>query len=179
MKTKTIFMYGMITCLIIQMPATFALADKGPGKGGTEKKEMLNEPHWEFCYSQKAPQPEDLQEVEDNKLGKDIGFYDQIFNQLYVVKEEVVPGDPTMRTVIKKPDVFNAVRAIYKSLCESVKNHTLTKEEATSQMLHTFKVAIAVIDSDSSSFEKYLHQNKKETSSLISAFNRVTLQNIY
>jgi len=38
MKTKTIFMYGMITCLIIQMPTTFALADKGPGRGGTEKK---------------------------------------------------------------------------------------------------------------------------------------------
>ncbi len=172
-------MYGMITCFIIQMPTTYALADKGPGKGGTEKKEMLSEPHWEFYYSQKAPRPEDLQEAEDNNLGKDVGFYDQMFNQLYVVKEEVVPGDPKTRTVIKKPDVFNAVRAIYKSLREGIKNQTLTKEEATSQMQHTFKVAIAVIDSDSSSFEKYLHQNKKETSLLLSAFNRVTLQNIY
>ena len=68
---------------------------------------------WEFYSTVETPSSEELAAlVSNHKLGKKVAFLYDSFKDTYVVKEEVVPGDPTRRTVIGKPEIYNAVRTI-------------------------------------------------------------------
>ena len=96
-----------------------------------------------------------------------------------VVKEEVVPGDPTRRTVIRKPEIYNAVRTIEKELNRQVRKDLLPQDKAEQEFTGVLKVALAAIDSDTESFETALQENKKDVSHLLGVFRRVSLKSIY
>ena len=101
------------------------------------------------------------------------------FKDTYVVKEEVVPGDPTRRTVIRKPEIYNAVRTIEKELNRQVRKDLLPQDKAEQEFTGVLKVALAAIDSDTESFETALQENKKDVSHLLGVFRRVSLKSIY
>lgn len=77
------------------------------------------------------------------------------------MKEEVVPGDPTRRTVIRKPEIYNAVRTIEKELNRQVRKDLLPQDKAEQEFTGVLKVALAAIDSDTESFETALQENKR------------------
>lgn len=99
--------------------------------------------------------------------------------ETYVVKEEVVPGDPSRRTVIRKPGIYNAVRSIEKQLSKEVKSQTLTKEQAAEELENVLKIALAAIDSDTNTFEDALQDNKKDYTRLLAVFDNVKLKSLY
>ena len=102
-----------------------------------------------------------------------------MFKDTYVVKEEVVPGDPTRRTVIRKPEIYNAVKSIEKALNKSVKKQEISEKESEQLFCHVLKVSLAAIDSESGSFEKSLDANRKDTKALLALFQQVNLKDLY
>ena len=86
---------------------------------------------WEFYSTVETPSSEELAAlVSNHKLGKKVAFLYDSFKDTYVVKEEVVPGDPTRRTVIRKPEIYNAVRTIEKELNRQVRKDLLPQDKA-------------------------------------------------
>lgn len=135
---------------------------------------------WEFYTTVSVPGPEELTTVVSNhKLGKKVAYLYDSFKETYVVKEEVVPGDPTRRTVIRKPEIYNAVRAIEKDLNREMKKNGLSAEKAEIEFMKVLQVALAAVDSDTASFEETLKDNKKDASQLLAVFQRVNLKSIY
>ncbi|MCS2704871.1 hypothetical protein AAH130_17895 [Phocaeicola vulgatus] len=135
---------------------------------------------WEFYSTVETPSSEELVAlVSNHKLGKKVAFLYDSFKDTYVVKEEVVPGDPTRRTVIRKPEIYNAVRTIEKELNRQVRKDLLPQDKAEQEFTGVLKVALAAIDSDTESFETALQENKKDVSHLLDVFRRVSLKSIY
>lgn len=135
---------------------------------------------WEFYSTVENPSSEELaMSASNHKLGKKVAFLYDSFKDVYVVKEEVVPGDPTRRTVIRKPEIYNAVRTIEKDLNRAVKKDNLSPDKAEQELTQVLKVALAAIDSDTESFESALQENKKDASRLLEVFRRVNLKSIY
>lgn len=139
-----------------------------------------HEQSWEFYSACQDPTPEELANLTStHKLGDKVSFLYDSFKDTYVVKEELVPGDPTQRTVIRKPAIYHAVRTIEKELSKGVKKQVVSPEKAEKQFIHVLKTALAAIDSDSEDFESALQQNKKDATSLLAVFQRVNLKSLY
>lgn len=135
---------------------------------------------WEFYSTVEIPSSKELTAwVSNHKLGKKAAFLYDSFKDTYVVKEEVVPGDPTRRTVIRKPEIYNAVRTIEKELNRRVRKDLLAQDKAEREFTEVLKIALAAIDSDTESFESALQENKKDVSRLLDVFHRVSLKSIY
>ncbi len=135
---------------------------------------------WEFMMAQEEPTSEDLESISGTtKFGKEVAYYYELFKDAYIAKEEVVPGDPTRRTVIRKPDIFNAVMSIEKSLKKAVKKNVLSKEDSGKQFCHVLKASLAAIDSDTQSLEQVLNENRKNPEALLQIFRNINVKNIY
>lgn len=150
---------------------------------GNEKDMGTNDinsaiPAWEFIYSVAQPTEQQLDQISaDVEFGKQTAFLYNQLQGLCVKRIPVVPGDPTTRIVIKKGDLFNAVRKVSKGLEEDVKNHKISETEATGQMNQVLNVAISAFYSeDSKSFEKALRNNKKDYKQLVALFSKVMLK---
>lgn len=134
---------------------------------------------WEFYSTVKVPTTEELAVANNHNLGKEISCLYNSFMEIYVVKEEVVPGDPARRTIIRKPGIYNAVRSIEKQLSKAVKSTSITQEKAAEEFSNILKIALAAIDSDSQTFEEALQNSKKDTSRLLAIFDNVKLKSLY
>ncbi len=134
---------------------------------------------WEFYSAHEDPSPELLEGITSNKYSKRVSYFYNLFKDTYVVKEEVVPGDPTRRTVIRKPEIYNAVKSIEKALNKSVKKHEISEKESEQLFYHVLKVSLAAIDSESDSFEESLDAHRKDTKALLALFQQVSLKDLY
>ena len=98
----------------------------------------------------------------------------------YISQEEVVPGDPTRRTIIKKPNIYNTTRKIEKYLKKGVKNGNINSDKATKDFTHILEVSLAAVSEENTeSFEKALDQNKKNIEDQIDIFKQVKINSIY
>ena len=88
--------------------------DKSDNKNKTELNSVVKKT-WEFYSAIKQPSADALANAGNYKFGQEAGYLYNQFMKTYVVREEVVPGDPTRRTVIRKPTIYNAVRSIEKT----------------------------------------------------------------
>jgi len=102
-----------------------------------------------------------------------------LFEDKYVTKEAVVPGDPRLRTIIHKPVLYKTVKLLRNYLSRKYKKGQIKKTKAERQLTHVLNVAIAAIDSDTKTFERKLKENKKDNDSLLILFENVTLKSIY
>ena len=152
--------------------------DKSDNKNKTEINSVVKKT-WEFYSAIKQPSADALANAGNYKFGQEAGYLYNQFMKIYVVREEVVPGDPTRRTVIRKPTIYNEVRSIEKQLNKDVKSKKLTKEEASDEFANVLKIALAAIDSDTNTFEEALQGNKKDSSRLLAIFDNVKLKSLY
>jgi|GEM_PF-1480118 len=135
-------------------------------------------PAWEFYFIPLNLSAVDLEEVSDHKLGPEVSRLYAAFETSFVVKEEVVPGDPLRRTVIRKPDIYNAVRKVERMLTDKVKRGELRKEAGASDFMQVLNVAMAAVDTECGSFEKALQQDRKDPDRLFVLFQRVSLRRL-
>lgn len=144
-------------------------------RNNKEKTETTVNETWEFYSNTPQFSTEALAQASNYKFGQEAGcLYDE-FMKMYVVREEVVPGDPTRRTVIRKPAIYNAVRSIEKNLNKELKNSGMTPEQAGTEFAWVLKVALAAFDLENESFEDALQNHRKDAASLLSIFNEVKL----
>lgn len=113
-------------------------------------------------------------------FGQKIACLKVLIDKYYITKEDVIPGDPMMRTIVLKPNVYYVTRKIEKHLKKEVKDGDISLEEASKEFAHILEVALAIIDSEeSNTFEMALSKSKKNIEDQITIFSQVKLQNIY
>lgn len=136
---------------------------------------------WEFDSS--VPSTFDnntIQKAEDHEFGSKVACLKVLMEEYYVTQEEVVPGDPMRRTIIKKPNIYNVTRKIEKHLKKEVKKGNIALEKATNDFTHILEVSLTIVnEADTEAFESALDQNKKSIEDQISIFNQVKINNIY
>ncbi len=154
--------------------ATFA---ENESVTGTDKTNN-DVPTWKFMLSVAQPTDQQLEQITGNvEFAKETTFLYNQLQGLCVKRIPVVPGDPTTRIVIKKGELFNAVRKVSKGLEDEIKENKISRTEATSKMNKVLNVAISAFYSDDSkSFEKALRNNKKDYKQLVALFSKVELQ---
>ena len=70
--------------------------DKSDNKNKTELNSVVKKT-WEFYSAIKQPSADALANAGNYKFGQEAGYLYNQFMKIYVVREEVVPGDPTHR----------------------------------------------------------------------------------
>ncbi len=177
---KSLVLFMVLLCTpFFTLNAATGEGDDTRKADGNAKVENAPAESWEFYSTLKEPTAEEVAMANNHRLGKEVACLYDAFVDTYVIKEEVVPGDPSRRTVIRKPGIYNAVRSIEKQLNKEVKSEKRTQEEAAQEFTNVLKVALAAIDSESNTFEKALQGNKKDSSRLLAIFDNVELKNIY
>ena len=137
-------------------------------------------PTWEFLSG--ITSQFSAEEINNNNyiFGGKMGCMMQLVKSLYVTKEEVVPGDPQTRTIIKKPEIYNAVNNVEKFLRKQVKDKQMSMEDAQRNLNQVMEVALAAIDTEeTNSFEEALHKNRKQADSQLEVFKKVKVKSIY
>lgn len=180
MKKKFLLAMLLLGIPVFGMQAiTLPDGDNEKNNKNKEAAHVMGKETWEFYSSVAEPDAEEIASAKKHKFGKEVSFlYDKFLNA-YVVKEEIVPGDPSRRTVIRKPGIYNAVRSIEKQLGKDVKSDKMIREKAVKQFTNVLKIALAAIDSDTETFEIALQDNRKDPSQLLTIFDRVNLKSLY
>jgi hypothetical protein len=151
-------------------------ASKSETRTGTEEKNY----QWEFISIVPSDFDETtLQEAENDDLGQRIACLKVLMEKFYIHKEEIVAGDPMMRTVIRKPNIYNTARKIEKHLKKEVKKGNLETQIAANELAYVLEVALAAVEEETGSFESQLAESKESTPAQINVFKKVKLNNIY
>lgn len=150
--------------------------DKSDNKNKTELNSVVKKT-WEFYSTIKQPSADALANAGNYKFGQEAGYLYNQFMKIYVVREEVVPGDPTRRTVIRKPTIYNAVRSIEKQLNKELKSNQMTREQVAAEFTNVLKVAFLPM-SESEHLKTALQINRKNATDLLSVFQNVKLTEI-
>lgn len=167
----------LVSCITVEATTTTPDDNKAGNKSKVEANSTVKKT-WEFYSAIKKLTAEDLANEARYKFGQEAGCLYTLFMSTYIVREEVVPGDPTRRTLIRKPAIYNAVRTIEKQLGKELKTNGISKEQAATEFANVLKIALSAIDSDSQSFEDALQANRKDATNLLSVFNSVKLTEI-
>lgn len=175
---KKFFIAACVCACFVTAPVWAEVNDKVTEKN--ETKQLPPEMKWELMSTAEEPTDTQLELYPgQGHFERLAAYYHELFKKTYLVKEKVVPGDPTQRIVIRKPDIYNAVRSVEKALGKAVKNKQITNEECNKNICHILEVSIAAADTDTQSLEAALGQNKKDPETLLAIFNKVSLTNIY
>jgi len=79
-----------------------------------------------------------------------------LLEKKYTSQVVVTPGNPAVKTVIKKPVIYESVRRIEKDLKKSVRKGDISVSEATASFEKTLDVALSILNLDTKEFEKAL-----------------------
>lgn len=131
---------------------------------------------WEFHEMKNAGlQAPECNEIDTADFGKEAACLKALADARYIEKEEVVPGDPNLRTIVLKPDIYKAVRNIDKYLRKASRDQK-ADHEIVKNYIYVMRVALAVVYAPGTGdFEKALNQEKKNPRNQIALFRKVKL----
>jgi hypothetical protein len=149
----------------------------GTGGASAVKAEAKAACRWEF-YST-VPDSFSVSQLpyaEEEDFGQRVACLKALVEQYYIHREEVVLGDPTMRTIIRKPNIYHAARKVEKHLKKEIKKGNLTVQQAAGELAFVLEVAIAAVDEpDTYSFETLLSKAKGNAAQQINLFKQVKI----
>jgi hypothetical protein len=99
-----------------------------------------------------------------------------LLNDFYTSEENLFPGNPATKTVIKKPIIYEAVKRIERDLKKSVKKGETSVSDASSIMNTVLDVALNIQTEDTRDFEKAIG-NSADTKSKIELFTKTVRLN--
>lgn len=169
----------ILICGILLQMNVFAVMSCNSLKNSDEKerKEVVNK--WEFWIADYPIFSTEQLASSKHVLGGDVKLLLDSINTVYMKREEIVPGDPQTRPVIRKPEIFKAVSVIEKYLKKEVEQKRMNLDLAHEKMLRVAYVALAAIDtSDTDSFEESLYQQRKSAVELLALFGQVKLTSL-
>lgn len=146
-----------------------------------EDKEESKSLAWEFDSSTPVTFDSNTTEkAEKHEFGSKVACLKVLMDEYYITQEEIVPGDPMRRTIIKKSNVYNTTRKIEKHLKKEVKKGNISVENASNLFTHILEVALAIVDeANTKDFEDNLDAKKKNINDQIALFNQVKINSIY
>ncbi len=174
MKTFLILMMVFFGCGFA--PATGNDVMKEPESPAEKNAEDTTEYYRFFNFTDESEwESIPISRVGKHYLGENIARKYYLFRDLYTYRTPVSPGSPAMRTVIRKPVVYNALNKLDKHLKRTSNRENAQSAKQLSYTLeHALDVAIAIYSQETSGFESELEEsdNAKE---IISVFSRVEL----
>jgi len=109
--------------------------------------------------------------VESHIFGEMVSKKLYLLDSKYTYKVPVVPGNPQMRTIVRKPAIYDAVMKIERYLKKSVKKGEISMKTASDDFNKILDVANSVCTTDTNSFEKEI-SNTKYVVSLINLLTK-------
>jgi len=117
--------------------------------------------------------PKDL--IEKHILGESVARKLYFLDSKYTYKVPIVPGNPQMRTIVRKPVIYDAVMKIERYLKKSVKKGAISMETASADFNKVLDVANSVCTVDTKSFEKEISSTNEVVSLVDLLTKRVIL----
>lgn len=136
---------------------------------------------WEFSDTSTSDfNTPEFAQIEEHDMGKEVACLRYLVDKSYIQRENPIPGDPTTRILIKKQNIYDALRNIEKYYKKQAKKQLITQEEVARQYSAILKVSIAAMyEENTKSFEEALSQEKKAPEKQIALFKQVKLVSIY
>ena len=121
---------------------------------GADKSTKTSRPFVFQGYSREYDLSRITNELSGNHfLGESIAKKVYLLDDLYTSEVAVVPGNPQMKTIIKKPVIYTAVKRIEKYMAKAVKKGEISKELAIEEFNRVLDVALSVLSEDTRQFE--------------------------
>ncbi len=138
-------------------------------------KEKIKLPSFEFNAYIK-PDVSKISDADAGKhaLGLKVAKFKYLFNDTYVTTTEVGPGNPSARSIINKPVIYNAVVKLERHYKKMVKKNQLAMDKASNEMLKVYNIANIAFSETTDEFEKSIKASKSPVD-LIATFNRVKI----
>ena len=108
-------------------------------------------------------------------------FGETIAKKLYLLDEKytsqvaLTPGNPAVKTIIRKPVIYESVKRIERDLKRSLKKGEITLTTATSDFNIVLDVALNILTTDTKDFEKAIESSGNTESKIELFTKRVTL----
>jgi hypothetical protein len=99
-----------------------------------------------------------------------------LLNKFYTSEENLFPGDPATKTIIKKPVIYESVKRIERDLKKSVKKGETSVSEASAILNTVLDVALNIQTEDTRDFEKAI-ESASSTKSKIDLFTNMVRLN--
>lgn len=109
--------------------------------------------------------------IGEHAFGKAVSEKLYLLESKYTYEVPIVPGNPQMRTMNRKPVIYDAVVKIERHLKKSVKKGEISVETATSDFHKVLDVAFNVLTSETESFEKAIAASN-DSNSLTNLFTK-------
>lgn len=174
MKTFLVSLMVFLSCSLISATGNDAMKEpESPVSGSAEDTteffrffSFTEESEWESIPISRAGK---------HFLGEDIARKYYLFKDLYTYRTPVSPGSPAMRTVIRKPVVYNALNKLDKYLKKTRnKGNAQNAGQLGQTFEHALDVAIAIYSQETSGFESVL-EDSDSANEIMSVFSRVEL----
>lgn len=94
----------------------------------------------------------------DHAFGEQIAEKRYLLDKKYTYQVEIIPGNPQMRTVVRKPVIYDAVQKIERFLKKQVKKGEMPVETATADFNKVLDVAFNILTADTERFEKAINK---------------------
>lgn len=156
MNTKLILAFVIFTSISGKLLAQNTLAMNFPGDTKSTKSVVSELPSYEFRASSTEDDikniPVDL--VGEHILGKLVSEKLYLLEAKYLYEVPIIPGNPQMRTVIRKPVIYDAVMRIERYMKKSIKKGEMTTDSAAADFNKVLDVAFNVLTAETTDFEK-------------------------
>jgi hypothetical protein len=174
MKTFLVSLMVFLSCSLIS--ATGNNARKEPESRTSDSVEDTTEYFRFFSFTDKSEwESIPVSRAGKHYLGEDIARKYYLFKDLYTYRTPVSPGSPAMRTVIRKPVVYNALNKLEKHLKKiNYEGSAQNAGQIGQTFEHALDVAIAIYSQETPGFESEL-QNSDNAKEIMSVFSRVEL----
>jgi hypothetical protein len=178
---KKIFLSLMLMNLFISICSSQDLLSYSAGGSGVGKDSAINakkSPVFEFKAYPKDSYLDNISRemAGEHLLGELVAKKIYLFNEFYTSEENLFPGNPATKTIIKKPVIYEAVKRIERDLKKSVKKGETSVSEASSILNTVLDVALNVKTEDTGDFEKAV-TNATDTKSKIELFTKMVRLN--
>jgi len=172
MNTKLIFAIVIFASVSGKVFAQNTLAMNFPGDTKSTKALISELPSYEFRASSTDNDLKNISSemIGEHVLGKLVSEKLYLLEAKYIYQVPIIPGNPQMRTIIRKPVIYDAVMKIEKYLKKSVKKGEISTENASADFNKVLDVAFNVLTAETAGFEKTI----KETSDVTQLTNLFT-----
>ncbi len=183
MNTKTIFAVLIFLSVLVKLNAQEVMAvcvpEGLPKLTKAEKAigESTNEDTSIFKFSfNYYPTENEVSAVEGALSSDEIGNkFDQL-QKLYTYTTPIAPGNPGLKTVVRKPVIYNTVIKLNKHYKKLLKKGVLTETDYLKSSSKALNVAIAAFYNNTEEFEEVL-MSTKEISTLAKLFEKAEVIN--
>lgn len=111
---------------------------------------------------QKSSPPElDYSLASSHYLGQDIANKMHLIKETYTYVEQGTPMSPGQKVIVKKPQIYYAIRKLNKYYKKAIKKGSLSEPEAIDLLNETLDKAFVIFDQETQEFEDYLSKQKK------------------